>query len=254
VAGLISSTLRIGDLAPPLVLPDLYGGVVALGGILEQKPAVVVFAPGSWSPGMRRQLAELDDECERLRAAGVELLMVVSQDLPRLRRALGSRRPRFPVLADERRGVARDYGVYRAVSMDGIGVTSPAVFLIDRANVIRFVYVGRGSDDLPDTHSLVRLAAWLVRAEEIEATRSSYPVDGEIWLDEHTSIERPDGESTSNGATAVVPTPAPRRRRARRTPPPGPTAEAPPPEAPAAADPSTEKPQPTDRSGEETPS
>jgi len=223
---LISTTLRIGDAAPPLVLPDLYGGAVALGGILEHRPAVVVFAPGSWSPGMRRQLAELDAECERLRAAGVELLMVVSQDLPRLRRALGNRRPRFPVLADERRTVARDYGVYRALSLDGIGVTCPAVFVVDRSNSIRFVYVGHGNEDLPDTDSLVRLAAWLVRAEEVEAVKSSYPTDGEIWLDEHTSIQHPEADGAPDGATAPLPAPAARRPRTRRAKPPTAPSEA----------------------------
>lgn len=221
---LTSTTLRVGDTAPPFVLPDLYGGPVSLTSILERRPALLVFAPGSWSPGMRRQLAELDDQSERLRSAGVDLLMAVSQDLPRLRRALGSRRPRFPVLADERRSVARDYGVYRALSMGGIAITAPALFLIDRSGTVRFVYVGRNNEDLPDTDSLVRLAAWLLRAEEIEAERSSYPTDGEIWLDEHTSIEHPqtNGSAETTATSPAVSTdsePAPRRRRSRRPPP-----------------------------------
>lgn len=225
---LLSTTLRIGDPAPPFVLPDLYGGLVSLAATLEQRPALLVFAPGSWSPGMRRQLAELEGQCERLRAAGVDLLMAVSQDLPRLRRALGSRRPRFPVLADERRSVARDYGVYRAVSMDGISITCPAVFLVDRAGSIRFLYVGRRNEDLPDTEGLVRLAAWLLQAEGVEAAKSAYPTDGEIWLDEHTSIEHPEGDGAStveaggapSAATTLESVPPTRPRRARRTKPP----------------------------------
>ncbi len=220
---LASTTLRIGDAAPPFVLPDLYGSPLSLSPILEQRPALLVFAPGSWSPGMRRQLAELDNESDRVRAAGVDVVMIVSQDLPRLRRALGTRRPRFPVLADERRSAARDYGVYRTFSMDGIGVSCPAVFLVDRSGLIRFVYVGQGNDDLPDSENLVRLAAWLVRAEEVEAEKSSYPADGEIWLDEHTSIEHVREVEEAAAAVASQPTesePATRRPRARRTRPP----------------------------------
>jgi peroxiredoxin len=228
MSGLVSTTLRIGDPAPPFVLPDLYGGALSLGGVLERRPALVVFAPGSWSPGMRHQLAELDSQCERLRATGVEVIMVVSQDLPRLRRALGSRRPRFPVLADERRSVVRDYGVYRALSLDGIAVTLPAVFLVDRAGSIRFVYVGRGNQDLPDTESLVRLAAWLVHAQEVDEASAAYPADGEIWLDEHTSIEHPAAHDAmqDGAANAVLLAPTaseagpPGRRRPRRTRPP----------------------------------
>ena len=218
---MLSTTLRIGDPAPPFVLPDLYGGPVSLSAILERRPALLVFAPGSWAPGTRRQLAELDNESERIRAAGVDLLMAVSQDLPRLRRALGSKRPRFPVLADERRAVARDYGVYRALSMDGIGVTCPAVFLVDRLGRIRFVYVGHGNEDLPETDSLVRLTTWLARAQEIEDLRSSYPLDGEIWLDEHTSVHHPDEDvSEPAGLQPTVGATPTRRRRARRTRPP----------------------------------
>ena len=229
---LVSTTLRIGDPAPPFVLPDLYGSPVSLSPMLEQRPALLVFAPGSWSPGMRRQLAELDMQSERVRAAGVEVLMIVSQDLPRLRRALGTRRPRFPVLADERRSVTRDYGVYRAFSMDGIAVSCPAAFLVDRSGAIRFVYVGQGNDDLPDSENLVRLAAWLVRAEEVEAERSAYPTDGELWLDEHTSIEHPESEEAPSANTVPAPAtdsesePPTRRRRPRRTRPPAAPTEA----------------------------
>ncbi len=233
---LLSTTLRIGDPAPPFVLPDLYGGLVSLAATLERRPALLVFAPGSWSPGMRRQLAELDGQCDRLRAAGVDLLMAVSQDLPRLRRALGSRRPRFPVLADERRSVARDYGVYRAVSMDGISITFPAVFLVDRAGSIRFLYVGRGNEDLPDTEGLARLAAWLLQAEGVEEAKSAYPTDGEIWLDEHTSIHHPDPEAdgappvdtglVTTAGTGSESAPPTRPRRARRTRPPAAPTEA----------------------------
>jgi len=219
-------------MAPPFVLPDLYGGPVSLTATLEQRPALLVFGPGSWSPAMRRQLAELDTACDRLRAAGVDLLMIVSQDLPRLRRALGAHRPRFPVLADERRAVARDYGVYRAISIDGIAISSPAVFLIGRSGAIRFLYVGRRNEDLPDTDGLVSLATWLVRAEEIEEATSSYPTDGEIWLDEQTSIVHPEANGKTTDETAALPLlgatseaePATRRRRPRRTKPPvGPT-------------------------------
>ena len=225
---LLSTTLRIGDQAPPFVLPDLYGGPVSLSAVLDRRPALLIFAPGSWSPAMRRQLAELDTASDRLRAGGVDVLMAVSQDLPRLRRALGARRPRFPILADERRAVAREYGVYRAVSIDGIGVTSPAAFLVDRSGAIRFVYVGRGNDDFPDTDGLARLASWLVRAEEVEEDRSGYPTDGEIWLDEHTSVPERATNGASGGGVqdvAAPPTeaesdPAARRRRPRRTRPP----------------------------------
>src|SRR5439155_27268530 len=59
------------------------------------------------------------------------------------------------------REVAREYGVFRAISMDGIRVARPSVFLINPAGEIAFAYVGRDDHDVPDTANLVRLVSAL---------------------------------------------------------------------------------------------
>lgn len=159
---LSSNTLRVGDPAPLFALPRLDGGVGVLADAVDRGPVVVLFSPGAWSPATRRQLAELEVAHPVLRAMGVELFLVVSQDLKRLRRRLFDHLPPFPVLADEEKEAVRDYGVYSAFSLDGIGVSRPAAFVIERGGSVRFIFVGRDDREAPETDAIVNLVSWLI--------------------------------------------------------------------------------------------
>jgi hypothetical protein len=124
----------------------------------------------------------------------------VTEDLQQIARRLGEIAPRFPVLADERRAVARDYGVYRAFSRDGIGVTRPAVFLIDQGMTLRFVYVGDGEGDVVDTDALMHLCQALLGAKsgsaQAAASTAEAPVEASAAPTEGKAIEdeQPTGE------------------------------------------------------------
>src|SRR2546422_3148129 len=78
---------------------------------------------------------------------------------------------------------ARDYGVYRALSMDGIAVTSPAIFLVDRTSAIRFAYVGRGNEDVPEdrkstrlnsSHGYISYAVFCLKKKKIMSSYTDY--------------------------------------------------------------------------------
>lgn len=163
----------MGDFAPNFVLPDLEGRSFELTDVLQGGPVLLLFAPGSWSPHTRRQILDLDKVHHHLQVSGFSTLVILTEAGPRAKRTLaallasvdrGLTEPllSFPVLVDERREIARDYGVYRAFSLDGIGVTRPATFLIDRTGEIRFAYVGHGGADGPDIAGLVHLACSLM--------------------------------------------------------------------------------------------
>lgn len=53
----------------------------------------------------------------------------------------------YPYLCDAKREVVRSYGVYNPISLDGVHVAHPAVFLLDPERRVRFFYVGRTSTD-----------------------------------------------------------------------------------------------------------
>lgn len=170
---LSSTTLHIGDPAPPLALLAVDDLPVRLADVLQDSAVLLAFAPGSWSPNTRRQIRDLSAAYERFREAGVGVLVVVTQDAASLKRRLPPQTLPFPVLADERREAARDFGVYRAISLDGLSVTRPAAFLIDRSGSIRFVYVGERDADVPETETLLRLASWLIGLPAPEAAEAA---------------------------------------------------------------------------------
>lgn len=160
-----STTLQIGDLAPAFALFAINEQLVHLAEVLDEVPLLLLFAPGAWSPNSRRQIEELSACYDRMHAAGVGVLAIVTQDARSLRRRLATEMPPFPILADENREAARSFGVFRALSWDGIGVTRPATFLIDRAGIVRFMYVGERDADLPETEALIRLVGDVFQVE-----------------------------------------------------------------------------------------
>jgi peroxiredoxin len=201
VSRLSSTTLSIGDPAPPFSLPTLDGDRYHLGDAVRDGIALLVFVPGSWSPNARRQMTELAALQPTFADAAIGIVMIVTQDAGSLRRRLEATPPPFPVLADEDRTVARDYGVFRAVSWDGIGVTRPAAFVIDSDGAIRFVYVGERDSDTPDARSLLRLATWLCdkmpwRAEDAELAEVELEAQG-------FAVAPAPGSARAGEATAV---------------------------------------------------
>jgi peroxiredoxin len=159
---LSSSTLRVGDSSPPVVLPTRDGELVDLSALLDLGSVLIVFVPGTWSPNTRHLLEALERAHEGFRAVGVVPVVVATQDQGRLTKALTYSTPSFLILSDETRDAARDYGVYRAFSWDGIGVTCPSVFLVGRDARLRFIYVGERDADVPDIDTVLQLATWLV--------------------------------------------------------------------------------------------
>jgi peroxiredoxin len=139
------------------------GDDVGLRQAVEHVPLLLlVFAPGSWSPATRRQIAELNAAIETLHEIGLGVVVVVTEEREALWRRFGSHEIPFPILADQARAVARDFGVFRSLSWDGIGVTRPAAFLLDRALTVRFAYVGSGEKDVPETEALINLSRSIV--------------------------------------------------------------------------------------------
>jgi peroxiredoxin len=188
---LSSTTVRIGDTAPSLALFALDERLLMLADLLQETAVLVVFAPGAWSPGTRRQMDELSAAHELFGSMGLAVVMVITQDARSLRRRYATSMPPFPVLADERGEAARDYGIYRALSWDGLGVTRPAAFAIDQTGCIRFIYVGGSHHDVPETEALLLLALWIFGQPAPEAIAE---MQAEAEAEVLAEVEAPSGE------------------------------------------------------------
>jgi len=129
--------LSPGTDAPPFTLHSTPDQTLSLSEFRGQR-VVLAFYPADWSPVCGDQLAlynELLGEFRRLDAQ----LLAISVDGVWSHAALSRERHyHFPLLADfEPKGaVARAYGAYR----ESEGVAERALFVLDRAGVIRWSY------------------------------------------------------------------------------------------------------------------
>ena len=105
---------------------------------LRGRPVILAFYPADWSPVCGDQMALYNEILPEFHKFGAELLGI-SVDGSWCHRAFAENRHlHFPLLADfEPKGkVAQMYGVYRPKE----GTTERALFVIDKAGVIRWSY------------------------------------------------------------------------------------------------------------------
>ena len=133
----ILEMLDPGVTAPEFTLTSEPGKQLSLASLRGQ-PVILAFYPADWSPVCSDQMAlynEILPEFQRLGAS----LFGISVDGEWCHAAFArDRKLRFPLLADfEPKGaVARLFGVYR-----NDGVSERALFVIDKAGVIRWSFV-----------------------------------------------------------------------------------------------------------------
>ena|SRR5258708_5679376 len=53
----------------------------------------------------------------------------------------------FPFLLDEDRAVTKSYGIYHRLGLDAINIARTATFVVDRAGIVRWIYVGNTQFD-----------------------------------------------------------------------------------------------------------
>jgi thioredoxin-dependent peroxiredoxin len=107
-----------GDVAPDFSLPDQDGRAVKLSDF-RGTPVVLYFYPKAETPGCTTQACGVRDHRPRYAAAGVAVLGVSPDPVPKLKlfdetHALG-----FPLLSDADHAVADAYGVWVKKSMYG---------------------------------------------------------------------------------------------------------------------------------------
>ena len=151
-----------GETAPDFALPDAAtGATVSLRAHAEGRDCVLVFFRGTWCPFCREQMRVLTESHPRLTAANIAVLGVVCQGRGSVGRYLASAPLPFPLLADETRAVAKQYGVHYWLSPEGINLANPALFILDKNACLTFAHIGRGMGDLPVTAVLTKFVGLL---------------------------------------------------------------------------------------------
>ncbi|WP_026376348.1 peroxiredoxin-like family protein [Aestuariibacter salexigens] len=149
-----------GQNIPNTTLKTADGSPVSLHALTMQKPSIVIFYRGGWCPYCNRQLAELKDIENELVELGYQVLAISPESPTKLQEQKLETEFAVTLLSDETLQTIRGFGVGFYVPNDtrdkyksnwDISLTSdntdravlpaPAVFIVDKENLIQFSYV-----------------------------------------------------------------------------------------------------------------
>jgi len=83
-------------------------------------------------------------------------MAVVAQRSEKVRRYVEETGLPFDILVDDTREVVKAYGVWHRVGIDAWNIARPALFLIDRAGIIRYVFVADWQSEFPEHAEIVK--------------------------------------------------------------------------------------------------
>ena len=129
--------LELGSNAPDFTLVNQDREPVTLSKVLAQGPVVLAFFPGAFSSTCQSEMCTFRDSMGDLTAADAQVLGVSTDTFFALKAWSDQQRFGFPLLSDYNKEVIRAFGV---VNPDMIGlkdIAKRAVFVIDRAGVVR---------------------------------------------------------------------------------------------------------------------
>lgn len=150
--------LKPGDTAPDFTLPTHNEGELNLAWYRTRKNVVLAFYPGDWTPVCAAQIPGYQHVLDEFEKYNCQLLAISVDSVPsHIAWARSHGGLSFPLMADyyPHGRVARLYGV-----LSERGYAERAVFLIDKAGVIRFVEKVPPTE-LPDNTELFRHLAAL---------------------------------------------------------------------------------------------
>jgi peroxiredoxin Q/BCP len=110
--------LTTGDLAPDFTLDDQDGRPVTLSSLRGSK-VVLYFYPEAMTAGCTTEACDFRDSLNSFSSAGIRVLGVSKDDVPKLKRFAERDRLNFTVLSDEDLAVQQRYGVWGQKALYG---------------------------------------------------------------------------------------------------------------------------------------
>jgi len=110
-SGMSSSTLDVGDQAPPFTLPDADGNPVSLSDFASQ-PVIVYFYPAAMTPGCTTEACEFSSARTPLNGGGYTVLGISPDKPEKLAKFREKENLTITLLSDVDRSVLAAYGAY----------------------------------------------------------------------------------------------------------------------------------------------
>jgi peroxiredoxin Q/BCP len=79
----------------------------------------------------------------------VQVVVIVAQSAPAVRRYVEESGLPFNILVDSSRDVLKAYGVWHRLGLDAWNIARPALFLIDTSGAIRYSFIGDSQEEFP---------------------------------------------------------------------------------------------------------
>lgn len=94
-------------------------------------------------------MVHIQDMYPKLEAKGARAVVILAQKEEAVRKYLESHHYPFPVLADEKRRVVKEYGVYVRINFESVHIARPAVFVLDDKGIIRYIFIASIQTEYP---------------------------------------------------------------------------------------------------------
>jgi peroxiredoxin len=166
---LAAQALKVGAKSPSFELPDHNGKRVSSTSLLANRRLVLMFIRGRWCPFCVGQMEAMSTVASEVAAAGASMVAVSPQTEKQAFFMHDQHRLAFPLLADARNQLARQFGLVYRVSEEQQGLYRstfvnlpftngdsswelpiPATFVIDHDGSIRFASVKEDYTDRPE--------------------------------------------------------------------------------------------------------
>ncbi len=117
-SGMESSTLNVGDVAPPFTLPDADGALVSLSDFAG-RPVIVYFYPAAMTPGCTTEACDFTSARAPLDGGGYAVLGISPDKPEKLAKFREKEALTITLLSDADRSVMTAYGAYGEKKMYG---------------------------------------------------------------------------------------------------------------------------------------
>src|ERR1700747_968734 len=130
--GLATAALKVGNLAPAIVLPNAKGKTVDVGRFLKRGPVIVTFYRGGWCPYCNLELKAFQEVLPEIKAAGASLVAISPEKPDDTLSTAEKSALAFPVLSDVGQKVGRAFGIVYDFTDElrsayhGVGLAIPA--------------------------------------------------------------------------------------------------------------------------------